>query len=301
MGRKKNANVINGWLNIDKPQGITSNQVIGRLKRLFNPSKIGHTGTLDPMATGVLPIAFGEATKLISHVMDDKKEYIFEVKWAVATDSYDQEGNVVATCEHIPTREDVLGVLDNFKGTIKQVPPKYSAVKIDGQRAYDLARKNVDFEIKSKDVKLYNIDILPKATVGDMAFKVLVGKGFYIRSLAVDIAKACNSLAHVVLLQRSASRNFSLSNAISLDFLESLVYKDRLKEILPIEEVLDDISDYPLSQEQALDISYGRKLDCTDDCYIDEGQIFYSHYQGKLLAIMTREGNHLVIIRKFNL
>ena len=284
---------MHGWVILDKPIGLGSTQAVAAVKRNlreagFGKVKVGHGGTLDPLATGVLPIALGEATKLCGRMLDASKTYDFTISFGTETSGLDVEGEVVATSEHRPTLEDVETVLQNFTGLIEQIPPAYSAIKIDGRRAYDRARAGEDVEMKARHVTIHNLSvrhaelvsasIVPnkpsveadkwtlKRAQGDRVLNSVtlsadVSKGTYIRSLARDIARALGTVGHVAMLRRTRAGPFTLEAAISLDKLNSLGHGHAQEDIiLPIEAGLVDIPALDLSPEQARAVQAGRVL-----------------------------------------
>ncbi|MGN6691226.1 MAG: tRNA pseudouridine(55) synthase TruB, partial [Sphingopyxis sp.] len=271
---------MNGWIILDKPVGLGSTQAVGAVKRVCREAglgkvKVGHGGTLDPLASGVLPIALGEATKLCGRMLDASKVYDFTVAFGTETAGLDVEGDVVATSDVRPTRAEIEAVLPRFTGPIEQVPPAYSAIKIDGQRAYDRARKGEDIEMKARDVTIYSLrhaghDPASKApgeqwtsaqVRGDeggagglesITLTAHVSKGTYIRSLARDIARAVGTVGHVTMLRRTRAGPFDLSQAISLDKLNAFGQGAAQSEIfLPLEAGLVDIPALNLSPEAA--------------------------------------------------
>ncbi|MES2783245.1 MAG: tRNA pseudouridine(55) synthase TruB, partial [Pseudomonadota bacterium] len=251
---------MHGWIILDKPLVLGSTQAVAAVKRNlreagFGKIKVGHGGTLDPLATGVLPIALGEATKLCGRMLDASKTYDFTISFGIETSGLDAEGEVVATSDHRPTLEDVKAVLSNFKGPIEQIPPAYSAIKIDGKRAYDLARAGEVVEMKSRAVTVHELSIHeieghePRDAV---TLSADVSKGTYIRSLARDIAYALGTVGHVSMLRRTRAGPFSLQSAISLDKLNAFGQGAGQEDIiLPIEAGLVDIPALDLSPEQA--------------------------------------------------
>ncbi len=215
--------MINGWLILDKPVGLGSTQAVSKVKRALREAgepktKVGHGGTLDPLASGVLPIAIGEATKLCGRMLDASKAYEFTVRFGEETDTLDLEGQVVATSDVRPSRDQVETVIDAFTGEIEQVPPVYSALKIDGKAAYARARAGEEVELKSRKITIFELK-LHDTTPDSATFHARVSKGTYIRSLARDIAKALNTVGHVTMLRRTRAGPFGLDKAISLDFL----------------------------------------------------------------------------------
>ena len=204
MGRRKKGDKIDGWVNFDKPLGMTSTQAVGKVRRAYNAQKVGHAGTLDPLATGVLPIALGEATKTIPYTQDALKTYEFTVRWGEQRSTDDAEGEVIATSEIRPTPDAIESALPAFTGEITQTPPRFSAIKIDGQRAYDLARDGQEFEIKSRTVFIESLSLLSHDT-DTASFTMTCGKGTYVRSLARDLALELGTVGYICLLYTSPS------------------------------------------------------------------------------------------------
>ncbi|MFN5127897.1 MAG: tRNA pseudouridine(55) synthase TruB [Sphingomonadaceae bacterium] len=260
---------MHGWIILDKPLGLGSTQAVAAVKRNlrsagFGKVKVGHGGTLDPLATGVLPIALGEATKLCGRMLDASKTYDFTIRFGTETSGLDAEGEIVATSDQRPTLAQVEAALAQFIGPIAQIPPAYSAIKIDGKRAYDLARAGAVVEMKSRNVTVHDLCIHSVATVGALNAVTLtadVSKGTYIRSLARDIAYALGTVGHVSMLRRTRAGPFNLQSAISLDKLNAFGQGASLEDIiLPIEAGLVDIPALNLSPEQARAVQQGRVL-----------------------------------------
>ena len=261
MARKRKGLPVHGWLNVDKPVDVTSTQVVGILKRLFNAQKCGHGGTLDPLADGILPIAFGEATKTVQWAMDADKEYVFTIEWGRTTSTLDAEGEIVATSDVRPTQDAIEDALEQFEGDIEQVPPKYSAIKVDGERAYDLARDGEEFEIPSRKVTVYEARLLEIPDVDHAVIHVRSGKGFYVRALARDLAAALGCEGHVSQLRRIRVGVMHEGAAVKLAELEALESRDDLlKTLAPIEAVLDDVPEVEISAEDAAMIRQGREV-----------------------------------------
>ncbi|MEM1087968.1 MAG: tRNA pseudouridine(55) synthase TruB [Pseudomonadota bacterium] len=260
--RKRKGNPVHGWLAVDKPADITSTQVVGRLKRLFNAQKAGHGGTLDPLADGILPIAFGEATKTAQWAMDCDKEYIFTIEWGTSTDSQDKEGAVTATSHVRPSEEQIKAVLPDFIGDIQQVPPKYSAIKIDGERAYDLARDGEAFEIPSRQVTVYEAELVATPDADHATIRVVSGKGFYVRAMARDIANALSAEGHVSQLRRTRVGPMSEDRAVKLANLVALETDPAalIAQLQPLQTVLEDIPQIPISTDDAAAIKQGREV-----------------------------------------
>ncbi len=256
---------LNGWINLDKPVGLGSTTAVSAVKRILREAgepktKVGHGGTLDPLASGVLPIALGEATKLCGRLLDATKGYDFTIRFGVETDTLDLEGKVVATSEILPTLEQVETVLPRFMGEIEQVPPAYSALKIDGRAAYARARAGEDVSLKARTVTIFGLKLL-EATADSVTLSSTVSKGTYIRSLARDIAHALGTVGHVSYLRRTRAGPFALESAISLDFLEEAAKARRLTEtVMPLTAALDDIPALPVTPDQARLLHHGQKL-----------------------------------------
>ena len=259
------ADRIHGWIILDKPVGLSSTQAVGAVKRALREAgepktKVGHGGTLDPLASGVLPIALGEATKLAGRMLDATKAYDFTIRFGEETDSLDLEGKVIATSDIRPTQVDVEAILPSFTGPIEQVPPAFSALKVDGQRAYDLARAGKEVELKSRSVTIYSLQ-LSDFDGNAVTLSATVSKGTYIRSLARDISHALGTVGHVIMLRRTKAGPFALEQAISLDFLQDAAKARQLtRTVLPLDAGLDDIPGLPVTPEQAQLLRQGQQL-----------------------------------------
>jgi tRNA pseudouridine55 synthase len=279
---------VHGWLVIDKPVGPGSTDVVSKVKRALREGgypkvKVGHGGTLDPLASGVLPVALGEATKLAGRMLDSDKVYAFTIRFGEQTDTLDAEGAVVATSEVRPTLGQVESVLGRFTGAIEQVPPVYSALKVDGKRAYALARSGAEVDLKSRRVSVHSLSVRAEPvealsfsgaeegkerastssarTVSDVTLEARVSKGTYIRSLARDVAQALDSVGHVTMLRRLKAGPFTLESAISLDKMGELAKARQLEQaLLPLAAGLDDIPALPVTPDQAGLLRQGRKL-----------------------------------------
>ncbi len=302
MGKKKGEN-INGWLIIDKPKGMGSTQVVGKTRWLLNAKKNGHAGTLDPFATGILPIAFGEATKLMNYVTDGNKEYEFVIKWGIQTDSCDCEGKEVASSNKIPTEEEILAIIPSFLGKISQVPPIYSAIKINGQRAYNLARKGEEVSIPSRNIEIFELEYLGKISNDESKFRVLCSKGTYVRSLGADIALALKTFGHLAELRRTKCGIFDTNNKILLETLEKMLYVEQRTEcLLPIEASLRDIAVIAVSEAEAIKLKQGQGISPKGR---EENLIFNSTMAAMspdgLVAIVRIEETKISPIRVFNL
>ncbi|MFP4097694.1 MAG: tRNA pseudouridine(55) synthase TruB [Alphaproteobacteria bacterium] len=262
MGRRnKKGDPVNGWVNLDKPAGMTSTQAIGKIRRLLNAQKIGHAGTLDPLATGVLPIALGEATKTVPYAQDSVKTYHFTVKWGEQRTTDDMEGDILTTSTKRPQTQDILNLLPSYTGQIEQTPPQFSAIKIDGKRAYDLARTGAQTDIKSRPVTIYALKLL-ETRPDEADFEMECGKGTYVRSLARDLGIALGCYGYISALRRTQVGSFTYDNAILLDNLEKLDYvAARSVALLPVQTVLDDIPALAISQEETARLRNGQALE----------------------------------------
>jgi tRNA pseudouridine55 synthase len=261
MGRRKKGLIVNGWVVLDKPEGLGSTQAVGRVRRAFEAQKAGHAGTLDPLATGVLPIALGEATKTVSFMMDADKAYRFTVAWGENTASFDRDGEVTETSDVRPTPEAVAAALPAFVGEIQQTPPAFSAIKVDGERAYDLARAGVEFELAARTVVIHSAEVVGAPDRDHIEIEIVCGKGTYVRSLARDLAVQLGACGHVSALRRTRVGPFSADNAVTLEQLEDLCHRDAgLEALSPVETALDDIPAMAVTTEDAFRLSQGRPI-----------------------------------------
>lgn len=301
MKHKKGEN-IHGWLIIDKPAGMGSTQVVSLTRRLFNAKKNGHCGTLDPFATGVLPIAFGEATKLVPYVTDGEKEYEFIIQWGAVTDTLDSEGNVIAKCEKIPTAAEIEMILPQFLGKIKQIPPIYSAIKINGQRAYDLARRGEDVEIPERAVEIYALELLEMLPENRSRLRVCCSKGTYVRTLGQDLALKLGSLGYLRELRRTKCGNFDLSQKILLENLKNMEYVKKPNEILlPMMTCLRDIAVIAVAEADATKLKMGQGLSPKAYAGVDAfGQEAAAVCNNELVAIVRIDERKIAPVRVFN-
>lgn len=258
--RKRKGKPINGWLIIDKPSGKSSARVVSEVRRLTGAAKAGHSGTLDPIATGVLPIALGEATKTVSFVVAGPKTYRFTVRFGEARDTGDAEGRAIGTSDVIPTADGIRRALPAFRGEILQVPPEYSAIKVAGRRSYALARKGEAVALKPRRVAVHRFELL-RAHGATARFELCCGKGTYVRALARDLAEALGTLGFVESLRRTAVGPFGEGEAISLEKLEALVHSAALEaHLLPVEAALVDIPALHLTKTQAERLRHGQAV-----------------------------------------
>ena len=261
---KRRGQPVHGWVNLDKPRGISSAKAVAIVRRVFDAAKAGHGGTLDPLASGVLPIALGEATKTVSYTMGKSKSYEFSLAWGSETSTDDTGGEVTRQSDRRPSDDDIDRALTQFQGVIDQVPPDYSAIKIEGTRAYDLARRAGAGQplpaLKPRQVRIDEFRRLDSDQMGARFF-VGCGKGAYIRALARDLGRALGSAAHVTSLRRLSVGQFHADHAISLDFLEKLTHSAAAFEHLhPVVSALDDIPALPISRAEATKLRHGQTL-----------------------------------------
>lgn len=265
MSRRKKGLDISGWLILDKPVGVTSTHAVAKARWLYQAKKAGHAGTLDPLASGILPIAFGEATKTVPFVMDGRKVYRFEVLWGVETNTDDAEGEPVATSDVRPTREEILALLPSLHGEIEQTPPQFSALKVDGQRAYDLAREGEVVDLAARTISIHRLELVEQPSEDRAVFEAETGKGAYVRALARDMGRALGSYGHIVALRRTVVGSFTVEDAISLDALEQLRQgargeQDLAEALLPVETALDDIPALAVNQAEAARLLNGQPV-----------------------------------------
>ena len=304
--RKRRGEPVHGWLVLDKPYDMTSTAALGAAKRLFNAAKAGHGGTLDPLATGVLPIAFGEATKTVQYVMEGEKAYRFTVRWGEERDTDDAEGEVAATSDRRPTREEIEAVIPDFIGEISQLPPKFSAIKVRGERAYDLARDGEEVELKPRLVLIHDLRLVDMPDENTAVFEAETGKGAYVRALARDMGRELGCLGHIAALTRTRVGPFRLEDAISLEKLEELRHKDAGREalrevLLPVETALDDIPALAVDRNQATRIVRGQQVILRGgDAPVNEETVLAT-WKGKPVALCTVEAGILKPRRVFNL
>mgnify|MGYP000199135623 CR=1 FL=1 len=252
--------MIHGWVIVDKPEGISSAHVVAKIKRLFKVKKAGHGGTLDPLATGVLPIALGEATKTLSYVLDGKKSYRFKVQWGEARSTEDREGEITKTSSKRPTLEEIIEILPSFIGHIEQVPPIYSALKVEGKRAYALARQGEEVSLKPREVKIESLSLVI-ASLNSAIFEVVCSKGTYVRSLARDLALGLGTCGHITALRRLIAGPFHESNAILLDSLLKIGHNTELiNYVLPLQDALADILALEIQGDEAVKLRQGQAI-----------------------------------------
>lgn len=259
--RRKKGRPISGWVVLDKPVSIGSTQCVGKIKWLYQAAKAGHAGTLDPLASGMLPIALGEATRTVPYIMDGEKTYRFTVSWGEETNTDDLEGTVVERSDKRPSKEDILAVLPQFVGTVLQVPPAFSAVKIDGERAYKLARDGAEVEIKPREVAIHTLEIV-ESDADSAVFETRCGKGTYVRALARDIGRELGCFGHVSALRRTAVGPFLDEDMVSLETLEGMAgdLESLDSELFTTGTALEELVEVPINREQVSRVRLGNAI-----------------------------------------
>ena len=305
--KKRTKRDVHGWVVLDKPVGMTSTHAVAVIKRLFSAKRAGHAGTLDPLASGCLPIALGEATKTVPFVVDGRKTYIFTVRWGEERDTDDAEGRVVNTSESRPEHGAIAALLPRFTGTIEQVPPRFSAIKIEGERAYDLAREGESVEIAPREVTINRLELTDRPDADQAVFAAECGKGTYVRALARDIGRALGSFGHVSALRRSRVSPFIESDMISLERLEALCHRAASGEgnladlLLPVATALDDIPALAVSPADAARLNRGQAVLLRGrDAAVIRGTVRVAS-GGQLVAIAEIDRGEIVPKRVFNL
>jgi tRNA pseudouridine55 synthase len=261
MARRRKGEAVSGWICLDKPEALGSTQAVSRVRRAFGAQKAGHAGTLDPLADGVLPIALGEATKTVPFLMEAEKSYRFTIAWGETTTTLDREGPVTASSPTRPAPAAVAGALTRFVGEIDQIPPDYSAIKVGGERAYDLAREGVAMDLAPRRVMIRRAELIAAPDADHAEIEIDCGKGTYVRSLVRDLARALGAEAHVARLRRLRVGPFTEDRAIGLENLEALCHRDEALEVLlPVETALDDIPALAVTDEDAFRLTQGRSV-----------------------------------------
>jgi len=310
MARGKKGNKIDGWINLYKPLGLTSNQALGKVKRALKPQKAGHAGTLDPLASGILPLALGAATKTVEYAQNSIKTYKFTVTWGQQRSTDDGEGDIIQSADQRPSKEEIEALLPEFTGDIEQIPPQFSAVKVDGERAYDIARDGEQVALKSRQVHIESLKILNN-TPDETTFECICGKGTYIRSLARDMGRKLGCFGYISALERTAVGPFTLENAISLDIFENMgdnaAHEDA---VLPLQTVLADIPALALKEMEAARLKNGQTLSFLAKPDLDrlkqigiqtrQETTALALFGDKALALITVEGPEIRPLRILN-
>lgn len=305
MARKKKHDDVNGWLVLDKPVGMTSTQAVARVKRLMNANKAGHAGTLDPLASGLLPIALGEATKTVSYIMDGRKVYRFVVRWGEQTSTDDTEGTVIATSDHRPREEDILDILPEFTGEIMQTPPQFSAIKIEGERAYDMARAGETVALEARPILVHRLLLIDMEDEHTAVFDCECGKGTYVRALARDMGLRLGTRGHVIGLRRLLVGPFGENDMVPMAEIEDLAEQDDLSAprsvLLSVDTALADLQQLDVHRDAAARLRRGQSVILRGrdaPASADEIAVFSG---GDLVAIAEVDKGELVPKRVFNL
>lgn len=301
MARRKKGNPVHGWVVLDKPIGMTSTQAVGAVRRLFEAQKAGHAGTLDPLATGILPIALGEATKTVPFAVDGEKAYRFTVRFGAETDTDDAEGKVVRTSDILPTLPDIENVLQDFTGEISQVPPAFSAIKVDGERAYDLARAGEVVELEPRWIVVEDLRLVDMPDASTAVLEAECGKGTYVRALARDIGRTLGSAAHVIGLRRTRVGSFHEEVSVQLSALQEAAEAGDIDQLLqPVEAALSDIPGLSVGPNDAASLSRGQAVLVRGrDAPVLNGAA-YAHFKGRILALGELEKGAFRPTRVFN-
>jgi len=298
---KNEKQTTHGWLILDKPLGLTSTQALGKARRLVGGKKVGHGGTLDPLATGLLPLAFGEATKLISYVMDGTKTYEFSVKWGEQRSTDDAEGEVIQASPVRPTEAAILEALPHFKGAQQQMPPAFSALKVDGERAYDIARAGGTPDLAPREIMVYDLELLVSGPE-EASLRVSCGKGTYVRALARDLSLFLGTYGYVSALRRTRVGPFTLENSISLEKLADLEHNGAaITALLEITAALDDIPGLQLTASEAQRLRNGQSLLIRPQ-YLDllHAPVILATHEGVPVALLEPKDGAFCVLRGFH-
>jgi tRNA pseudouridine55 synthase len=308
MGRKRWGRAVNGWVILDKPSGMTSFAAVAAVRRALDAAKAGHGGTLDPLATGLLPIALGEATKTLPYIVDSRKAYRFTVRWGEARDTDDSEGRIVATSVHRPEADAIEAALLQFTGVIEQVPPIYSAIKVEGRRAYALARADVPIVLSPRPIVIERIALVAMPDADHAVFDVACGKGAYMRALARDLAVALGTVGHVAALRRTAVGPFTEQDAIALDKVEAVRHSDAVpQQVLPVAAALAGIPALALTEAEARRIQRGQAIAVLPvvgrlpQGVVSKDAVFCAMAENKPIALAQIRGGEVWPLRVLNL
>ncbi len=302
MARRRRGRKIDGWVVVDKPEGVTSTEVVNKARWAFRAAKAGHAGTLDPLGTGVLPIAFGEATKVIPIVQEGLKTYRFEIRFGCATDTDDAEGRVIATSDARPSDAEIEAALGQFVGEIMQVPPRYSAVRVEGARAYDLAREGIEPDLAARPLWVDSLKLLARPDPDHAELELVCGKGGYVRAIARDLGLALGTYAHVTRLRRLRVGPFGLDDAISFEMLDEIRHTGGAEHLLPLARALDDIPAVPVSAAMAARLRHGQAVPVPVAGDLEYGDLCWARLDdGTPVAIGTYRAGAFHPDRVFNL
>lgn len=301
MGRTTHkGNQVDGWAVLDKPAGVSSVQALSKARWAFRAGKAGHAGTLDPLATGVLAIAFGEATKTVALAQEGLKTYRFAIRLGQATTTDDSEGEMTATSEHRPTDDEIAAALRAYVGEIAQVPPQFSAVKVEGERAYDLAREGIELDLAPRPLRVESLRLIARPDPDHAELELVCGKGGYVRSIARDLGRDLGCHAHVTMLRRLASGPFTLAQAISFEKLDEIRHMGGADYLLPVSTGLDDIPALAVPAAAAARLRQGQAVP-VPAADLDYGDVAWASLDGLPVAIGTYRAGMLHPDRVFNL
>jgi tRNA pseudouridine55 synthase len=305
MMARRRGRPIHGWLCLDKPQGMTSTEAVSQVRRVTGAHKVGHGGTLDPLATGVLPIAMGEATKTVAYAMEGHKHYRFTARLGEARTTDDAEGALVATSDLRPTTAEIEAALARFVGAIEQVPPRFAAVKVEGERAYDLARRGESVELAPRRVQVDRFELVERSDPDHATFELVCGRGTYVRALVRDLGAHLGCLGHVIALRRLRVGPFRIEDAISLTALEQLVADDALAQaLLPVDVALGELPSLALTQPQVDRLRAGQTIRVAPGLLVEDPEAdatVCAMVAGRMVALARLRGRELSPVRVFNL
>jgi tRNA pseudouridine55 synthase len=303
MTRQKKGRPVHGWVILDKPGGMTSTQAVGAIKRIFEAQKAGHAGTLDPLATGILPIALGEATKTVPFTVDGEKAYRFTVRFGVETDTDDSEGKVVRTSSELPARGAIEALLPRFTGEILQVPPQFSAIKVEGARAYDLARSGEEVVLEPRQVLIEDLALVELPDAATAVLEARCGKGTYVRALARDMGRALGCFGHVIALRRTRVGSFDEHASVTLEELREAAQigsEELMALLMPVEAALDDLPGLSVGPNDAASLARGQAVLVRGrDAPVMAGAA-WAHFKGRILALGELEKGAFRPTRVFN-
>jgi tRNA pseudouridine55 synthase len=303
MARRKKGRLVHGWLNLDKPVGMTSTQAVGAVRRAFDARKAGHAGTLDPLATGILPIALGEATKTVPYAVDGQKSYCFTVRWGAESDTDDAEGRITRTSELRPERAAVEALLPAFTGEISQVPPAFSAIKVDGNRAYDLARSGETVVLEARSAQIDRLELMDMPDRDTAVFEADCGRGTYVRALARDMGRALGCLGYLIALRRTRVAGFGEAEAVTMEMLQEAAKagpEELERLLLPIEAALNELAALAVGQNDAARLLRGQAVLIRGRDAPMGGGATYATCKGHLIAVGHIEKGELKPTRVFN-
>jgi tRNA pseudouridine55 synthase len=303
MARRKKGRLVHGWLILDKPDGMTSTQAVGAVRRAFDARKAGHAGTLDPLATGILPIALGEATKTVPYAVDGQKSYCFTVRWGAESDTDDAEGRITRTSELRPERAAVAALLPAFTGEISQVPPAFSAIKVDGNRAYDLARSGETVVLEARTAQIDRLELMDLPDRDTAVFEADCGKGTYVRALARDMGRALGCLGYLTALRRTRVAGFGEAEAVTMETLQAAAMagpEELERLLLPIEAALNELAALAVGQNDAARLLRGQAVLIRGRDAPMGGGATYATCKGHLIAVGHIEKGELKPTRVFN-